>query len=249
MTAARNRPQRSGAGRIQVFGDAEVLARASADWMCRTLRARSGALAVCLAGGSTPRLMYEIVALEHARRLPWQRIHWFFGDERFVPHDHPDSNFAMFRGAMAPAGPLALASVHAVPTSDPTPAAAAARYERALKDHYGAETLDPRRPLFDLTFLGLGEDGHTASLFPGSAALDEAERWVVSTTSPRGEPRITLTYPALASSRQTAFVVAGRRKRSILGRVWEGEDLPATRLRPAGALHWFIDAEADPRAR
>ena len=173
-------------------------------------------------------------------------MHWFFGDERFVPHDHPDSNYRMVRAAMLDAAPVPAANVHPIPT-DGLPAEAARRYERELQEFYGAATLDPQRPLFDVVLLGLGEDGHTASLFPGTAALEERKRWVVDVLNPKQEPRITLTYPALESTRALAFLVAGAAKRAILGRVWAGEDLPAARVR-GPAPDWFIDQAADPNA-
>src|SRR5438552_3753337 len=127
----------------------------------------------------------------------------------------------------------------------PTPARA---YERALKSYYGSETLDPTRPLFDVEILGLGPDGHTASLFPGTSVLDDRHRWVVEVIGAKAEARITLTYPALESSRHTAFLVAGSDKREILGRALAGDrSLPAARLRPAGQLTWFVDAAARPQ--
>lgn len=107
--------------------------------------------------------------------------------------------------------------------------------------------LDPARPLFDAVLLGLGEDGHTASLFPGTPALQERARWVVETQSPQAQPRLTLTYPALLSHSALVFLVVGAGKRTALGRVWRGDDLPAARLQ-GRATEWFIDAAADPRA-
>jgi len=136
-------------------------------------------------------------------------------------------------------------NIHAVPTEGIGPVEAAAAYERALKSFYGAERLDPSRPLFDVTLLGLGEDGHTASLFPGTAALAERDRWVVAVLGAKPEPRITLTYPVLESSAEAAFLVAGAEKRDILRRFRAGdEDLPASRLRPVGECHLFVDAAA-----
>jgi len=126
-----------------------------------------------------------------------------------------------------------------------TPDAAAAAYERELKSFYGSDSPDPARPIFDVVLLGLGPDGHTASLFPDSAVLDEHRRWVAAVPDAKSEPRITLTYPALESSRRTAFLVAGREKRAILSRFRAGDEaLPAARLRPAGTLVVFADAAA-----
>ena len=120
-------------------------------------------------------------------------------------------------------------------------------YETALKRFYGEDRLDRARPLFDLTLLGLGEDGHIASLFPDDAALFEHERWVVAVERPGSEPRITLTYPALESSRTVAFLVAGTRKRDVLARALAGDpQLPATKLHPVGDIVWFADRAAAP---
>jgi 6-phosphogluconolactonase len=174
-------------------------------------------------------------------------VHWFFGDERFVAHDHPDSNFRMVREAMLSKAPVPAENIHPIPCAD-TPEIAALAYERTLRAHYGAVTLEPQRPLFDVALLGLGDDGHTASLFPGTAALAEREHWVTPVIGAMPQPRITLTYPALESTRAAAFLVAGAGKREALRRVWRGDDLPATRLRPQGKIIWFIDRAADPRS-
>ena len=117
--------------------------------------------------------------------------------------------------------------------------------KRVLKSYYGAETLDPARPLFDVMLLGLGPDGHTASLFPGTSLLDERHRWAAEIAGARPEIRITLTYPALESSRHAAFLVAGADKREMLARALAGDQaLPAARLRPVGELVWFADTAA-----
>jgi 6-phosphogluconolactonase len=137
------------------------------------------------------------------------------------------------------------APLHPMPTAG-VPAQAAQAYESELQVFYGTAILDPQRPLFDVVLLGVGEDGHTASLFPGTAALQERLRWVVDVLNPKSEPRITLTYPALESTRALAFLVAGAQKRDILARIWAGEDLPAARLLGHAALHWFIDQAAAP---
>jgi 6-phosphogluconolactonase len=227
---------------VRVHPSPEDLARAAAAWLAERARAAGQRFAVCLAGGSTPRRVYELVASAERSRFPWERVHWFFGDERFVPHDHSDSNYRMARAALFDAAPVPAANVHPIPTAG-QPAAAAQSYERELRDFYGAAILDLQRPLFDVVLLGLGEDGHTASLFPGTAALQERERWVVDVLNPKSEPRITLTYPALESTRALAFLVAGPHKRDILARVRAGEDFPAARLR-GPAPDWFIDQAA-----
>jgi len=224
----------------------DALAQRAAEWLTERATAAAGRFAVALSGGSTPRRLYELLAAAPFRdRLPWPRIHLFWGDERFVPPDHPDSNFRMADDAMIKHVPIPPANVHAIPT-DGTPADAARRYEQTLQAFYGSAALAPGRSLFDVTLLGLGPEGHTASLFPGTAALDERSTWVTSVIGAKPEARITLTYPALESSRAVAFLVAGAEKHDILGRVREGETaLPAGRLRPQGELWWLTDRAAE----
>jgi 6-phosphogluconolactonase len=169
-------------------------------------------------------------------------VHWFWGDERFVPHDHPDSYYRMARDAFLSSAAVPQANIHPIPIEGLTPQQAAAAYEATLKHFYGAEMLTPDRPLFDVTLLGVGKDGHTASLFPGDPALDEDAHWAVAVIGVKSEPRITLTYPVLESSRDLAFLATGAEKKEILRRAQAGDRaLPAARVRPVGRLHWFID--------
>ena len=142
--------------------------------------------------------------------------------------------------------PIPVVNIHRVPTEGVSPDAAASAYERELKSFYGSDRLDPSRPLFDVTLLGLGPDGHTASLFPGTAVLEERERWVAPVADAKGLMRITLTYPVLESSRNVAFLVEGEAKRAIVARVRQGASLslPAARLHPSGTLWLFADAAA-----
>ena len=230
---------------LEVFPTAQALTHHVAEWMTRMARAKRGEFAVALSGGTTPRMLYRTLAsYPFLGAFPWARAQWFWGDERFVPHDDPMSNYRMVCEAMLSRVPASASNIHAIATEGLTPADAARRYERALKNHYGAERLNPARPLFDLVLLGLGTDGHTASLFPGSPALDEREHWT-SVGELKSQPRITLTYPAIESSAQTAFLVEGPAKRDILGRLRGGAaDLPAARLRPNGALRIFADKAA-----
>ena len=136
-----------------------------------------GSFAVCLSGGSTPQRLYEHLAGPPYRdAFPWSRTHWFWGDEQFVPHDDALSNYRMVREALLSRAPIPAVNIHPIPTEGLSPEAAASAYERELKSFYGADHLDPARPLFDVNLLGLGPDGHTASLFPGSAVLAEREK-------------------------------------------------------------------------
>src|SRR5215475_7326590 len=193
--------------RVDVSKDAEALAQRVAGWITELAAKSRGRFAIGLSGGSTPRRLYQLLAEDPFRdRLPWDRMHWFWGDERFVPWDHPDSNYGMAKAAMLARSPAPAPNIHGVATNAGTPADAARGYERALQSYYGSATLDPERPLFDVQLLGLGEDGHTASLIPGTSALGEKIRWVVEVIGARPEPRITLTYPVLDSSRHVAFL-------------------------------------------
>jgi 6-phosphogluconolactonase len=204
----------------------------------------SGRFSLCLSGGSTPKRAYEML-VDSGASLDWQRVHLFWGDERFVPPDHRDSNFRMAREAMIDHVLIPAAQVHPIPTNFASPEEAAALYEATLQSFYGSETLDPERPLFDANLLGLGEDGHTASLFPGTKALDERSAWVTSIIGVKTEPRISLTYPALESSGVILFVVAGEEKRDILGRVLANDlTLPAARLATRGTIRVFADRAA-----
>ena len=154
-------------------------------------------------------------------------------------------NYGMARDAFLSRVPVPDDNVHAIPTGGLSPEQAATAYEAALKRFYGADTLAPGQPLFDVTLLGIGEDGHTASLFPGQPALQETRRWVIEVIGAKSEPRITLTYPALDSSRDVAFVVTGRGKRDVVARAQSGDrSIPAGLVRPVGRLHWFTDRAA-----
>jgi 6-phosphogluconolactonase len=232
----------------RTFASAETLANDVAEWLCGLAQASDRVFAVCLSSGSTPRRLFERLAdPPFASRFPWNRTHWFWGDERFVPHDHRDSNFRMARDAFLSRVVVPADNIHAVPTEGLSPDQAAIAYETTLKRFYGADTLAPDRPLFDVTLLGIGEDGHTASLFPGQPALQETRRWAVAVMGAKAEARITLTYPALDSSRDVAFVVTGQEKRGVVARAQAGDRMiPAGVIRPVGRLHWLTDRAAAP---
>lgn len=228
-----------------VFDDGEAVARAAAGHL-RTLceGAPNERIAVCLSGGSTPKRLYTLLAGPDYAALPWSRLHWFFGDDRAVPWDDPLSNVLMVREAFGAPSPIPETNLHPIPTAD-GPEAGARSYETMLKAFYGAETLDPARPLFDLVLLGLGEDGHIASLFPGEAALDETQAWTAAVPEAGMTPfvpRVTLTFPVLASARSVLFLVSGAGKRDPLARMAAGVDLPAGRV--GGSPLWFVDSAA-----
>jgi 6-phosphogluconolactonase len=234
---------------LEVLADPEAVARRAADWLLAAALSSNGRCAVALSGGATPRRLYELLAdMPYRATFPWTRTHWFWGDERFVPHDSTESNYRMVREAMLARAPVPAGNIHPIPTEGLAPEEAARRYERELQSFYGAATLRPDRALFDVTLLGLGPEGHIASLFPGTAILGERSRWVGAVIGAKREARITLTYPALESSRAVAFLVTGAAKRPVLKQLLEGNpDLPATQLHPAhGALHLFVDRAAAP---
>lgn len=228
-----------------VLADANALARHAAEFLLAEADRTTGRFTLSLSGGATPKLLFEVLAgAEFRDRMPWERTHLFWGDERFVAPDDSDSNYRMAREALLDHVPVPPANVHPMPT-DGTPEDAAARYDGLLRTYYGRESLDPARPLFDVTLLGLGEDGHTASLFPGTPALAESLAWVVPVTEGVPQPRLTLTYPALASSGTVAFLVSGESKRAVLGRIWAGDRTqPATLVHAVGQTRWFVDAAA-----
>jgi 6-phosphogluconolactonase len=235
-------------GEWHVVDGAAALADDVAEWLCTLALAGGDKFSVCLSGGSTPRPLYERLAGKAiAPRFPWQRVHWFWGDERFVRYDDPASNFRMARESLFSRVPVPDELIHAIPTQGVSPPQAADEYQTTLQNFYGATRLDAGRPLFDVTLLGIGENGHTASLFPGDPALDETHRWVFAVTGAAMPPRITLTYPALDSSRNIAFLVTGDGKKSVLRRISDGDrSLPATRINPVGRLIWFVDHAAAP---
>jgi len=240
----------AGAPEFRVFDTAEQLSQRLADWIVEHIGAEPDRVALCLSGGTTPQRLYELLGAAPRRdRLPWARLHCFWGDERLVPHDSPQSNFRMTHDALLQHVSIPAENIHAVPTDRGSAAAAAAEYQRTLKRFYGAQQIDPARPLFDLTLLGLGEDGHIASLFPNSPALAETRRWAVPVAGQGTLERISLTYPALASSAFTVFLVAGERKRAALSRLLAGDPaLPATHLRPVGEFFLLADRAAAPTA-
>jgi 6-phosphogluconolactonase len=228
-----------------VLPDTGAAARAVAEWLLDRVLTVEGPAALCLAGGSTPQLVYQMLAEEPLRdRFPWERVHWFFGDERVVPQDSPRSNYHMVRTALFDHVPIPPANIHAVPTELGDPAKVAAAYEKTLQDFYGSDRLAANRALFAATLLGIGDNGHTASLFPGSPALTERKRWAVGVDGVSDEPRITLTIPTLESSGEVAFLVTGAAKRDIIARLGQGDDLPAAKIQPAGRLRWFLDRAA-----
>ncbi|MCA1804387.1 MAG: 6-phosphogluconolactonase [Xanthomonadaceae bacterium] len=232
-----------------VHPDPETLARRLADHLIAHARqciAARGAAHLVLAGGATPRHFYRELA-QPARReqLDWSRVHIYFGDERCVPPDHPDSNYHMARTALLEQVPIPEAQIHPMPARMETVRGDAAAYARELVRHAPAGRGD--LPRFDLVLLGLGEDGHTASLFPGTCILNERERAVAAVYVPRLKSwRISLTYPALRQARALWILASGAGKADILGRIWRepGAGLPIQALADLQHLEWHLDAAA-----
>ena len=243
MTAA------AGAPKLIVAADAAALAQTAAERVMARIAANPGRIAICLTGGSSPKKLYQLLGSDAWRdKIPWHRVHWFIGDERFVPSSDPLNNMAIARAIFldrsAPSG-----HIHPIPTTTEDPARSAEAYARELQAFYGSENLDPARPLFDLVLMGAGPYGHTASLFPGYPEIEETDRWVVGV--PRANvapfvPRVSLTLPALASCREMLFEIAGHDKQPILTRLLNGETLPALRARSNGETVWLVDQAALP---
>jgi 6-phosphogluconolactonase len=230
-------------GEIEVYADADVLARAAAEHFvaqaAQAIAAR-GRFVVALAGGSTPRATYALLASdEFVARVDWLRVHTFWSDERCVPPDHRNSNYRLAREALLTGVPIPSANIHRIRGELP-PAQAAAAYESELET-----TLDANGR-FDLILLGLGADGHTASLFPGASALEERTRWVVESYVEKIDAwRITLTLPIINAARLVMFLVSGSTKAEPLAGIQAGEPLPAALVRPtAGKLMWLVDRQA-----
>jgi 6-phosphogluconolactonase len=234
---------------VITVADPAALATTAADRLMTRIEANSGRIAICLAGGSSPKRLYQLLATPAYRhRIPWDRVHWFIGDERFVPANDPLNNMAMARKVfLDECAPHS--NIHPIAIDAASPDESARRYQDELKSFHGADRLDSAKPLFDLVLLGVGPDGHTASLFPGDPAVDEMERWVVGVAKAHVEPfvpRVTLTLPALASCREMLFEVAGAEKRAILTRVLGGENLPANRAQSIHETIWLVDQAALP---
>jgi len=230
-----------------IVADRAALAVTAAQRLMARIEANTARVAICLTGGSSPKQLYRLLASgAWSKRVPWNRVHWFIGDERFVPAGDPLNNMAMareiFLDRLAPEG-----HIHPIPTEVATPDESARRYESELQSFYGADDLDPARPLFDFVLMGVGPDGHTASIFPEYPAVNETKRWVVGVPQAHVEPfvpRVTLTLPALASCREMLFEVAGAEKHAILTRISTDESLPANRARSIGETVFLVDHAA-----
>ncbi|MBI5670242.1 MAG: 6-phosphogluconolactonase [Chloroflexi bacterium] len=235
---------------VRSFADADALAQAAAEIIVEAAGKVSGAFALALSGGSTPKRLYHLLATDaYSHRIEWPRAHVFWGDERCVPPDDPTSNYHLARKTLLDHVPIPPENVHRI-YGEQEPAQAAALYEQHLRTFFGGP------PRFNLILLGMGGDGHTASLFPHTPALAERERWVVASYYAQVQPswRITLTLPAINAAARVLFLVSGVEKAETLCRVLEGEaapeDLPARLVQPTdGELFWLMDEAAASRLK
>ncbi len=234
---------------LRIFPTAGDLNRAATETFVQLANntiARQGRFAVALAGGNTPRAIYQLLATEYREQIPWSKVHLFWGDERYVPINDPNSNYRMVREALLDHIAIAAENVHRMPTEFIQPETAALNYEKTLRDLW--PTILPR---FDLIQLGLGPDGHIVSLFPNSLLLQEENRLVaVVTDSPKPPPtRLTLTLPVINRAAQIHFFVSGAEKAEALQSTLEGprdpQKFPAQAVQPInGELIWWIDKKA-----
>lgn len=204
-----------------------------------------GLCKIALAGGNTPREIYSMLAESTYRdRVDWDRLHLFWGDERMVPPEHEDSNFRMVKETLLDHVRIPDGNVHRI-RGENVPEQAAQEYAELLHNHFKEDS-----PRFDIILLGIGEDGHTASLFPGTDAVEECKLYTVAVFVPRPDAwRVTLTFPVLNAAREVFFLVSGRSKSDIVQRIIgikkPAKEFPASMVNPEnGTLHWMLDSEA-----
>ena len=233
---------------LRLHPDLEALSRGAAEGVVRLAQAavqERGRFTLALSGGKTPASLHRLLATEFRDRIPWEAVHAFWGDERYVPPEDPRSNYRMAQETLLLHLPIPGANVHPMPTLLPEIEEAAQAYERTLRSHFPG-----RWPRFDLLLLGLGQDGHTASLFPHSPTLEERARVVVAVRAEAEPPlRLTLTLPAINQAANIYFLVAGREKSEALRCARSGTNdvaaCPAAGVRPRqGKLVWWVDEGA-----
>jgi len=238
-----------GKAQVRVFEDLEALSRAAADIFLALSRASISAtkkFTVALSGGATPRRLYSLLgSAPYHKDVDWKKIHVFWVDERAVPRDHPESNFKLVFDAWLSKIPIPETNLHRIRGED-GPEKAAREYEVDLRNFFGGQ----RTPVFDLIILGIGEDGHTDSLFPGSSALAETARLTLPVYAERPKTgRVTLTLPVLNNASHILFLVSGRAKADIVAKVLEegkaNGRYPAGLLNPSrGSIEWLVDKDA-----
>jgi 6-phosphogluconolactonase len=240
--------------RPEIYENTDTLARQAARYLSELSRdfiRSSGRFTLVLSGGSTPKGLYEKLAqTDGSGRIHWDSVHIFWGDERCVPPDHPESNYGSARKSLLDRIPIPPRNIHRI-RGEMEPQEAAALYEKDLKAFFfPGPAASPGVPRFDLILLGMGDDGHTASLFPGTAALHERKCWAVACHVDNTKSwRVTLTPQVINAARNVFFIVSGREKARCLKEVLQGpcrpDELPAQAVRPdAGRVIWMVDAEA-----
>jgi 6-phosphogluconolactonase len=230
---------------VLIYPDRQALVAAAFDLMVARIRTAVDERQRCtiaLSGGSTPQPLYAALAQAD---LPWDRIGIYWGDERYVPPSHPDSNYGMTKRIWLDSCPIPAANIHPMPTNFADPQQAAAEYDRQILADFGLEA--GSIPAFDLILLGMGDDGHTASLFPHTDALSVRDR-LVTVGEKDGQPRITFTYPLIDRARSTIFLISGASKQTALGEIFaptgDADTYPARGIQPQGELLWLLDADA-----
>lgn len=244
----------AGARDVRVFTDLEALSEAAAEIVVgiarESLQAR-GRFSIALAGGNTPKRTYQLLGERHREEIDWSRWQVLFGDERFVPNDDKRSNYKMAREALLADAPISPDHIHPIPTDTPTVGEAADAYDRTLRQVL-ANGAQPSA--IDLVLLGVGPDGHTASLFPGSPVLAERTQWARAVEAPTmvepAVPRVTLTLPCLNGARNVLFLVAGNDKQPVVVEILQGGDgarrYPAAMVHAAGRTVWLVEQSAMP---
>lgn len=230
---------------LEVLPDRTALVQRALDLVVSKIHTaieQRGVFTIALAGGSTPKPLYEALATQN---LPWDKIHVFWGDERYVPSDHPDSNEGMARHAWLNSVNFPAENIHPIPTDESDPAAAAAKHEQQLREFFQVQPGE--FPSMDLILLGMGDDAHTASLFPHTDAL-HVRNALVTVGNKDGQPRITFTVPLINQARCVIFMVAGRSKQPALAQVFapSADELtyPSRLIQPQGELWWLLDEAA-----
>lgn len=237
---------------LRIFPAPDQLCRAAAAQIAQMISGHQGQrFRLALSGGRTPEALYRILATEYATEIPWGKVELFWGDERYVPHDHPASNAAMVRRSLLDHINIPANQVHPIPTGAGNPASDAAAYQQTLQAC--AET-EGELLRFDLLLLGMGDDGHTASLFPGGDWLAERAAWAVASRAPvPPHGRITLTFPMLNAAHHTMILVTGEAKQQVLQEIFANPTAAASRypiamIDPQGEVHWLVDSAAWPEA-
>ncbi|MEM8502824.1 MAG: 6-phosphogluconolactonase [Cyanobacteria bacterium P01_D01_bin.1] len=230
---------------IEILADKAALIDRAYDLTVSVVKeaiAASDRATLALSGGSTPKPLYAALAKAD---LPWEKVYIFWGDERYVPHDHPKSNALMASEAWLNHVPIPAENIFPMPTSANDPAADAATYEKQLKDFF--QLAEGAFPALDFVLQGMGDDGHTASLFPHTEALDVRDR-LVTVGNHDGEPRITFTVPVINRGHHVVFLVAGENKQTALAKVFSDDaddhTYPSKLIQPAAGAHWLLDASA-----